>query len=177
MRKYQIDLNNRITLRAKEELIKTESFGSQKQEAEFSLCIVIFAIIAKFRYHSENSAIAKIENFTMIEIFAMIAKILYDSEISLSLRKFRYAIEKLLIFYCCFLYSLAYISSSSSLLFLHPSLDEIDENSYELGINQHNFDAKLDIMVKVYKTCKTTKNNLETKSVVLIGPAHVNRLN
>ena len=67
--------------------------------------------------------------------------------------------------------------SSSSLLFLHPRLDEIDENSYELGINQHNFDAKLDMMVEVYETCKTTKNNLETKSVVLIGPAHVNRLN
>ena len=57
--------------------------------------------------------------------------------------------------------------ASSSLLFLHPRLDEIDKNSYELGINQHNFDAKLDMMVKVYETCKTTKNNLETKSVVL----------
>ena len=66
--------------------------------------------------------------------------------------------------------------ASSTLLFLHPRLDEIDENSYELGINQHNFDAKLDMMVKVYETCKTTKNNLETKSVVLIGPTHVNRL-
>ena len=52
----------------------------------------------------------------------------------------------------------------------------MDKNSYELGINQHNFDAMLDMMVKVYETCKTTKNNLETKSVVLIGPAHVNRL-
>ena len=59
MRKYQIVLNNRITLRAKEELIKTESFGSQKQEAEFSLCTVIFAMIAKFRYHSKNLAIVK----------------------------------------------------------------------------------------------------------------------
>ena len=67
--------------------------------------------------------------------------------------------------------------ASSSLLFIHPRVDEIDENSYELGLNQHNFDAKLDMMVKVYETCKTTKNNLETKSVVLIGPAHVNRLN
>ena len=66
--------------------------------------------------------------------------------------------------------------SSSSLLFLHPRLDEIDENSYELEINQHVFDAKLDMMVEVYKTCKTTKNNLETKSKVLNGPAHVNLL-
>ena len=61
--------------------------------------------------------------------------------------------------------------------FFHPKLDEIDENSYELGINQYKFLAKLDMMVKVYETCKTTKNNLETKSVVLIGPSHVNRLN
>ena len=80
-----------------------------------------------------------------------------------------------------FFYSLHYASSSlhyasSSLLFLHPELDEINENSYELGINQHNFDAKLDMMVKVYETRKITKNNLETKSVVLIGPTHVNRL-
>ena len=60
MRKYQTNLNNIITLRAKEELIKTESFGSQKHDAEFLLCIVIFAMIEKFRYHSENSAIAKI---------------------------------------------------------------------------------------------------------------------
>ena len=67
--------------------------------------------------------------------------------------------------------------SSSSLLFLHPRLDEIDKNSYELGINQLNFDAKLDMMVEVYETSKTTKNNLEIKSVVLIGPEHVNRLN
>ena len=67
--------------------------------------------------------------------------------------------------------------SSSSLLFLHLRLDEIDENSFELGINHHNFDAKLDMIVEVYKTYKNTKNNLETKSVVLIGPAHVNRLN
>ena len=56
--------------------------------------------------------------------------------------------------------------ASSSLLFLHPRLDEIANKPYELGINQHNFDAKLDMMVKVYETCKTTKNNLETKSVV-----------
>ena len=55
MRKYQTNLNNMITLRAKEELIKTESFGSQKQEAEFSLCTVIFAMIAKISYDSEIS--------------------------------------------------------------------------------------------------------------------------
>ena len=73
-------------------------------------------MIAKIRYHSEISAIVKIENFAMIEIFAMIAKIRYDSKISgianisLGLRKFRYHCEifampaKLPIFYCCFLH-------------------------------------------------------------------------
>ena len=72
-----------ITLREKEELNKTESFGSQKQGAEFSLCTMIFAMIAKFRYHRENLAIAKIENFVIITIFAMIANFRYDSEFSL----------------------------------------------------------------------------------------------
>ena len=47
-------------------------------------------------------------------------------------------------------------------------LDEINENSYEFGIKQHNFDAKLDMLMTVYETCKTIKNNLETKSVVLM---------
>ena len=35
---------------------------------------------SNFCYDSENSAIAKIENFAMIVIFAMILKIRYDSE-------------------------------------------------------------------------------------------------
>ena len=83
MRKYQIVLNNRITLRAKEDLNKTESFGSQKQGAGFSLCTVNFAMIAKihydrkFRYHSENSVIVK------TEIFAMHSNFRYDREFSL----------------------------------------------------------------------------------------------
>ena len=55
MLKYQTNLNNMITLREKEELNKTESFGSQKQGAEFSLCTVIFVMIAKIRYDSEIS--------------------------------------------------------------------------------------------------------------------------
>ena len=77
MQKYQNNLNNMITLRVKEELNKTESFGSQKRGAGFSLCTVNFAMIAKFRYHSENSVTAK------IEIFAMHSNFRYDSEFSL----------------------------------------------------------------------------------------------
>ena len=56
MLKYQTNQINMITLTEKEELIKTESFGSQKHDAEFSLCTVIFAMIAKIRYE-----IAKIQ--------------------------------------------------------------------------------------------------------------------
>ena len=55
MRKYQIVLNNMITLREKDELNKMESFGSQKQGEEFSLCTVIFTMIANFCYDSEFS--------------------------------------------------------------------------------------------------------------------------
>ena len=70
-KKYQTNLNNMITLREKEELNKTELFGSQKHGARFSLCTVNFAIIAK------NSGIAK------IQIFAMHSSFRYDSEFSL----------------------------------------------------------------------------------------------
>ena len=90
------------------------------------------------------------------EIFATIAKF------SLSLRKFRYAIAKLLIFPTSF----SFHFSSFSLKFLPPMLDKILENSHELSIKQQKYDAKLDMVVEVYETCKTTKNNLETKSVV-----------
>ena len=55
MRKYQTNLNNMITMRAKEELNKTESFRSQKHDVEFSLCTEIFSMIAKIRYDSEIS--------------------------------------------------------------------------------------------------------------------------
>ena len=82
------------------------------------------------------------------------------AKFSLSLRKFRYAIAKLLCLHASCI--------SSSLIVLHPKLDEIDEKSYELGINQQNYDVKLEMLVEAHKTCKTTKNNLETKSVVLI---------
>ena len=66
--------------------------------------------------------------------------------------------------------------ASSSLLFLHPKPDEIDNKPYELGIYHLNFEAKHEMMVKVYEICKTIKNHLETKSVVQKGPTHVNRL-
>ena len=79
------------------------------------LCTEIFAIIENFFYDSEN--------------FAMIVNFRYHSiaKFSLSLRKFHYA--------CEIANLLLLLPTSSDLLFLHLRLDEIDENSYELGIN------------------------------------------
>ena len=92
-----------------------------------------------------------------------------------SLRNFRYAIGKIL--NSCIASCINSVSISSVPLDISSSrLDEITENSYKIGINKHQYKAKLDMMAEVPKTYKTTKNNLETKSVVLNGPAHVNRL-
>ena len=104
-------------------------------------------------------------------------------EISQGLRNFRYGCEIFAMHsenpthsYIPPVFSSASISSipldSSS-----TRLDEIVENSYEHGINRHQLEAKLEMMAEAYKTCKITKNKLETKSVVLNGPAHVNWLN
>ena len=71
-------------------------------------------------------------------------------------------------------------SASNSSIPLNISssrLDEITENSYEHGINRHQYEAKLEMMAEAPKTYKTTKNNLEITSVVLNGPAHVKWLN
>ena len=56
------------------------------------------------------------------------------------------------------------------LTFLHPGLMK---SPRFLNI-QYQYEA---MMTEVPKTCKTIKNNLETKSVALNGPAHVNWLN
>ena len=102
-------------------------------------------MITKFPYPSKN--------YVDCEIFATIAKF------SQSLRKFRYAIAKIpaSVFAFCILQP----------AFHHFQLD-ISSNPYELSINQHNCDAKLDMMEEVHETCKTTKNDLETKLVVLM---------
>ena len=125
-------------------------------------------MIAKFRYHSEKMCI---EKFHMdCEIFAMVAKF------SQSLRNFRNAIAKILHSSIPPAFSLASISSIP-LDISSSRLDEITENSSEHGINRHQYEAKLEMMAEAPKTCKTTKNNLETISVLLNGPAHVNWLN
>ena len=125
-------------------------------------------MIAKFRYHREKLCIAKFR--WNCEIFAMVVKFLH------SLRNFRNAIPKILHSSIPPAFSSTSISSIS-LDISSSRLDKIAENSYEHGINRHHYEAKLGMMAEVPKTCKTTKNNLETKSVELNGPAHVNWLN
>ena len=139
-------------------------------------------MIAKFRYHSEKLCITKFRRDC--EIFAMVAKF------SQGLRNFRYGCEIFAIlakFSLCHsenpaLPTLPPASSSASISSVpldisSTRLDAIAENSYELGIKYHQYKAKLEMMADVPKTCKTIKNNLETKSVVLNGPAHVYWLN
>ena len=76
-----------------------------------------------FRYHSENSVIAK------IEIFAMHSNFRYNSENS-NVAKFWHC---LLLFHCFLqlLFPLLY-SISSSFDILHSRLAEVDRKSYEL---------------------------------------------
>ena len=132
-------------------------------------------IITKFCYHSEKICIAKFRRDC--EIFAMVAKF------SLWLRNFHnpckiFAMHSEKFAHSCIppVFSSASISSIP-LDISSTRLDEIAENSYEHGINRHQLEPKLEMMAETYKTCKITKNKLETKSVVLNGPAHVNWLN
>ena len=87
-------------------------------------------MIAKFRYHRENSVIAKIENFAMHSNF------LYDSENS-NVTKFWHCSS---LFHCFLrlLFPLLY-SISSSFDVLHSRLAEIDRKPYEIDGNQPDF--------------------------------------
>ena len=123
-------------------------------------------MIAKFRYHSEKMCIAKISQG--------LRHFRYGCEIFTILAKFSHCIAKILL-----PPALPPAASISSIpLDISSSrLDEITENSYEHGVNQHQHEAKLGMIAEVPKTCKTIKNNLETKSMALTRPAHVNWLN
>ena len=126
-------------------------------------------MIAKFRYHSEKMCIEKISqglrNFRYgCEIFAIlakfsqcIAKILHTPALSLH----------------CLLHPVQLPSLQFFLTFPHPGLMK----SLRILNIRHRYETKLEIMTEACKTCKITKNKLETKSVVLSGPAHVNWLN
>ena len=111
------------------------------------------------------------------EIFAMVAKF------SQSLRNFRnpceiFAMHSEIPALSCIPRTLSSASISSIPLDISSTrLDEIAENSYEYGINRHQLEAMLEMMAEAHKTYKITKNKLETKSVLLNGPAHVNWLN
>ena len=117
-------------------------------------------MITNFRYHSENWVIAKFslpcENFRYhFENFAILAKI-----------SLCHSVNSSLLFFPSSSSSLHFITSSS--IFLPPRLNEIAEKSCELSIQQQNYNVKLEMLVEVHKTYKTTKNNLETKLVVLM---------
>ena len=150
--KYQKYQKYMITLGTKWELYKTWSFGSKSKGDEF-------------RYDSEN---------------------MRHSEISQGLRNFRYGCEIFAIL-AKFLQCIAKIlhSPASLLHSAQPPFLQFHLTFLQLGlmksprtrINQHRYEAKLEMMAEAHKTCKTTKNNLETISVVLNGPTHVNRLN
>ena len=86
-------------------------------------------MIAKFRYHSENSAIAKIKNFAMHSNFR------YDSEIS-SVAKFWHCSA---LFHCSLLLFPLHYSISSCFDILHSRLAEIDRKPYEIDGNQPDF--------------------------------------
>ena len=117
----------------------------KNRSRQFSLCTMIFAIIAKitgiakiqifamhsnFRYHSENSVIAK------IEIFAMHSNFRYDSKNS-NVAKFLHCSS---LFHCFLrlLFPLHY-SISSCFDILHSWLAEIDRKPYEIDGNQPDF--------------------------------------
>ena len=135
-------------------------------------------MIVKFCYHSEKMCIAKFRRDC--EIFAMVEKISqslrnfrYGCEIFAILAKFSQCIAKILHSLHCLLHPAQPPSLQFQLTFLHPGLMK----SPRTRINQHRYEAKLEMKTKVPKTCKTIKNNLETILVVVKGPAHVNRLN
>ena len=121
---------------------------------------MIFAIIAKIRYdseicyHSENSFIVKIENFTMHTNFR------YDSENS-NVAKFWHFSS---LFHCFLrlLFPLLY-SIFSSFDILHSRLAEIDRKSYEIDGNQREF-VKIGLTRRFgfqFMQKKTTKKALE----------------
>ena len=112
-------------------------------------------MIAKFRFHSEKLCIAKFRRDC--EIFAMVAKFLQ------SLQNFHNPCEIFTMHSenpALFCIPPAFSSASISSIPLDISstrLDEIAENSYEHGIDRHQFEAKLEMMAEAHKTCKTTK--------------------
>ena len=126
-------------------------------------------MIAKFRYHSEKMCIAKISqglrNFRYgCKIFAILAKFLQ------CIAKILHTLALPL---HCLLYPFQLLSFQFFLTSLHPGLMK----SLRILNIWHRYETKLEIMTEARKTCKITKNKLETKSVVLSGPAHVNWLN
>ena len=130
----------------------------------------------------------------------MIANFFYDSEISLAQRKTVHSeifarIAKFLLWLQNFLNPCKiFVMHSENLacLLLPPALPlhpvQLLFHHFHLTfphfwvmksprILSFSTNTKPSLMTEVPKTCKTTKNNLETKSVALNRPAHANWLN
>ena len=123
-REITITNQNKSYYKGRKEKNQKQSRLDKKQEQ------TIFAMHSDFRYHNENSVIAKIENFSMHSNFH------YDSENS-SVAKFWHSSS---LFHCFLrlLFPLHY-SISSSFDILHSRLAEIDKNTYEIDGNQPDF--------------------------------------
>ena len=168
-------------------IIQNEVVWNQKHRGMILLCSEFryhsenFAMIAKFRYHSENT------RHSEIQIFAMHSNFRYDSEkkciakISFGLRNFRYGCEIFAMHsenHVCLLLPPALPLHPVQLLIHHFHLTFLHFWVMKSPrILAFNTNTKPSLRTEVPNTCKTTKNNLETKSIALSGPAHVNWLN
>ena len=164
--KYQNNQYNKITLRIKWELTKWGHLDRNQRATNF-------AMHSEFRYHSEKLCITIIEKTVHREILQGLRNFRYGSEIFAILAKFSLCHSENPDVHHSFLHQFSLHFFISHFTFLHPGLMK----SPRIHKFQHQYEAQLEMMAEVPKTCKTTKSNLKTKSVVLIRPAHINRLN
>ena len=126
-------------------------------------------MIAKFSYDSEKNVHR--ENFAGIAKFSLWLRNFHNPcKIFTMYSKNPAFLQSLL---HCLLHPVQHPSLQFFLTFLHPGLIK----SLRILNIRHRYETKLEIMTESRKTCKITKNKLETKSVVLSGRAHVNWLN
>ena len=145
-----------------------ESKTSQTQGDDFRYA-VNFAIIAKMQ------GIAKFKFSLCTVTFAMISlrlrKFRYGCQIFAILAKFLQCIAKIMFCLCCLCIAFASLFHHFHFTFLWLWLMKSPR------ILAFSTNTKPSLLTEVPKTCKTTKNHLETKSIALSGPVHVNWLN
>ena len=136
-------------------------------------------MIPKFRYHSEKKqGVAKFKFSLCTVIFARIAKFSYGCQIFAILAKFSQCIAKIL-------HSTIppVLPPTLLLRLMLPSILQFNLTFHRLSLVKSPWiltfsaNTRPSFPTEVSKTCKTTQNNLETKSVALSGHAHDNGLN